>query len=424
MKVVHVLSNFLPDTAGGTEHYVLALCKGLDKLGVSSAVALPREHPEEDRWVDHLTVFSFNRDFSDKLAAWKADIVHFHEFSSGGRIGAEHVKKVRDLGMHAVVSPHVCGNSCFTGTMYQNNLTPCNGIMDRRICTACFQQTKRPGATTALISHVSEWLYQSGYSINAKGSRLGTALNSAAQIQQYQDRFREIVEYSHAVVGISSWYTDVLKRNFPAAQHIVHIPTGKIHMERGADSRPSVVGKLSIAFIGRITPIKGLHLLLEALSDYPSDAYILKIVGEAQPYDREYAETLKSTFSKHPSIVWLGGMPHTAAMQILANSDVLCLPSVVAEMSPLVIDEAHALGKSVLASDVPGSKEKIVVGENGWLFQRGNGVDLKYKINSLIDLHQQGAVGCSSVSSHSFDDTVQQYHQLYTKILNAHPVDC
>lgn len=424
MRIVHVLSNFFPTTTGGTEHYVLALSKGLAQLGVSSAVAVPSERNEEDRLVDHLTVFSFNRDFSDKLKRWKADIVHFHEFSSGGRIGDEHVKEVRDLGMHAVVSPHVCGNSCFTGTMYQNNRRPCSGIMDRRTCTFCFQQTKRPGATTALLSHVSEWVYQSGYTINAKGSRLGTAMNSAAQIQQYHDRFRKVVEYSHAVVGISSWYTDVLKRNFPDAQHIVYIPTGKMNMVKGADSHASVGGKLSIAFIGRITPIKGLHLLLEALSDFPSDAYVLKIVGEAQPYDREYDDTLKSTYSKHPNVFWLNGMSHKDAMKVLADSDVLCLPSVVAEMSPLVIDEAHALGKSVLASDVQGSKEKITEGENGWLFQRGNGADLKRKINSLIDLHQRGAVGCSSVSSHSFDDTVQQYHQLYTKILNAHPVDC
>lgn len=423
MKVVHVLTNFFPQSTGGTEHYVFALCKGLFSLGIDSVIALPGLDDEHDRQVFDLPVFYFNEQLSEKAHSYGADLVHFHEVASGGKITSLHFKQVRNSGMRIVVSPHVCGNTCFTGSMYKDDTHLCDGIMGRWKCTSCFHQTKRPGLSTIGLTLASEMVYQLGVEIKKRNGRLATVLNNARQIEQHHHEFRTIVNLSDAVVGISNWYTDVLKRNFPNAENIWHIPTGEMQHSI-MDVKVTHQKQLSLVFVGRITPAKGLHLLLDALSNFSNSQYTLKIIGGVQMCDQAYASRLKATYCSNENIEWLGVLNKEQTMQIVAASALLCLPSIVSEMSPLVIDEAHSVGVLVLASDVPGSKEKINEGENGYLFRRGDIQNLKAYLKMIFELGIQEKKKVIPVSSKPFYDTVQSYAELYRHILNENIDHC
>jgi glycosyltransferase involved in cell wall biosynthesis len=417
LKVVHVLSSFFPDTTGGTEHYVLALTKGLSLLGIDSAIALPGLDDAHDRQAEGLRVFLFKDRLAEKVHQWGASIVHFHEFASGGKISVAHLKSIRALGIRVVVTPHVSGNSCFVGSMYKNDKLLCEGVMDRWKCTSCFHQVKRPGTTTGLLTLLSELCYRLGIEFKKENGKIASGLNNARQIELHHQEFRSIVELSSLVVGISAWYTDVLKRNFPNASNIRYIPTGKMHPvkpNRGNSDRSF----LSIVFVGRITPIKGLHLLLEALSSFPQNTYALHVIGPTQSIDLSYVNQLIEKYADNKRIHWLNTLDANATMRRIADADLLCLPSLVAEMSPLVIDEAHAAGIPVVVSDVPGSREKILEGKNGFFFKRGDADDLKRVIDELMQMHKRGELHATELSSIAFEETVRQYHLMYTTVLN------
>ena len=66
----------------------------------------------------------------------------------------------------------------------------------------------------------------------------------------------------------------------------------------------------------------------------------------------------------------------------MADYDLLCVPSLSSEMSPLVIQEAFAAGIPVLASRGYGNIEQIRHGENGLVFNFNSADSLAIKTNN------------------------------------------
>ncbi len=81
----------------------------------------------------------------------------------------------------------------------------------------------------------------------------------------------------------------------------------------------------------------------------------------------------------------MGGFDNREVANIFREIDVLIVPSVWQENSPLVIQEAFASRTPVIASDIGGIPELIQDGGNGLLFQAGNINSLYEKIKSVID---------------------------------------
>lgn len=104
-------------------------------------------------------------------------------------------------------------------------------------------------------------------------------------------------------------------------------------------------------FIGWVIPGKGVTELVEAWTRLGAHDYRLSIIG---PGTDSYIDSLQCD----DSIEFLGEMGHSEAMEHLADSDFLVLPSHT-EGFPNVVLEAMALGKAVLATDVGAIPEMI-----------------------------------------------------------------
>ena len=151
-----------------------------------------------------------------------------------------------------------------------------------------------------------------------------------------------------------------------------------------------------ILFVGRIDPIKGLNLLLEAVSrlsnkhsDFRRNNRLLIIGGDlnirSHSSDREGAKILKVVRSKNMTgfTEFLGSRPHNRLPLYYSAADVIVLPSVY-ESFGLVILEAFACASCVLASAVGGLEYLVKDGRNGRLFKNGSINDLSSKLNGLI----------------------------------------
>ncbi|MEM8875341.1 MAG: glycosyltransferase family 4 protein, partial [Planctomycetota bacterium] len=107
---------------------------------------------------------------------------------------------------------------------------------------------------------------------------------------------------------------------------------------------------MRVGFLGRLDPVKRVHLLIESTRDLPG--VTLDIFGEGP--DRARLELLEH------------GRFHGMVErdQALATLDLLVLPS-LAEGMPMVLLEAMAAGVPVVAFDVPGCRDVVCDNVNG-----------------------------------------------------------
>ena len=126
---------------------------------------------------------------------------------------------------------------------------------------------------------------------------------------------------------------------------------------------------LLIGIVTRITPEKGIHLLIEATAKLKASPYIQLLVvgGPYFPKDAEYIDSLKVQAEKlgiADRVIFTGFLEDIQA--ILSLLDVVLLASTIPEACPRTIIEAMAAGVPVIATPLGGSKE-LVTPETGLL---------------------------------------------------------
>jgi glycosyltransferase involved in cell wall biosynthesis len=141
--------------------------------------------------------------------------------------------------------------------------------------------------------------------------------------------------------------------------------------------------KLRIAFIGTLAPHKGCHILIDAFKMLPDNSATLKIYGQLTDFP-DYVRELKALASMQKSIDFCGTFPNSKITQIFKDIDVLVIPSIWYENTPLVLHSAQAAQCPVVVSNLPGLTEVVQQDENGLLFITGNSVDLARQLHRLI----------------------------------------
>ena len=161
--------------------------------------------------------------------------------------------------------------------------------------------------------------------------------------------------------------------------------------------------------LGRVLPHKGIDVAINALPYMPKNTRLL-VVGEV--LNPEYFYYLKKIVHKHVAgkVTFLGGVAASELPAFYNLCDVFVQPSVyfdykgryhkVSELLGLSRLEAMACGKPVVVSKVGGLTEKIVNGENGYIFEPGNEKQLAcYVTQLLLDKNLQKKIGGNALST-------------------------
>lgn len=122
---------------------------------------------------------------------------------------------------------------------------------------------------------------------------------------------------------------------------------------------------IKFGFMGRIIPTKGIGVLLKAFKDLPNESlYIYGNISKTQ-----------MRFLQLPNVKFMGAYNNADINKVLNSIDVLIVPSIWLENSPLVIQEAFLSGVVVITSNIGGMNE--LIGKNeGFLFKAGDSNDL------------------------------------------------
>jgi glycosyltransferase involved in cell wall biosynthesis len=174
---------------------------------------------------------------------------------------------------------------------------------------------------------------------------------------------------------------------------------------------------LKFIFIGRITHIKGLKCVLEALIKIDKKI-VLHIYGQSTE-DSYYNECIEIISKSLHDIVLKGVFENCESVNILSSYDALIVPTVSSEMSALVIQEAFAAKTPVIASDLPGNSEHVIPKINGYLFKRNDSNNLAELLENIIDNPDElRSLKKTIVDPQSFKIITQKYLVEYRKLLN------
>lgn len=190
-----------------------------------------------------------------------------------------------------------------------------------------------------------------------------------------------------AVLAVSRFSATEL-RAAPNQTHIIH---GGVDPDRFAPDPTE--RRAGVLFVGRITPHKGIDVLLRAL---PGEA-TLTIAGseghDPDPPERHYPMLVRRLAASR-DVTFAGPVLEEELPKLYRRAAVVALPSVhrtifgrhhpIAELLGLVALEAMASGTPVVASRVGGLPEVVLDGETGFLVPPGDAAALRDRLSRLL----------------------------------------
>lgn len=133
-----------------------------------------------------------------------------------------------------------------------------------------------------------------------------------------------------------------------------------------------------ILFLGRFSPEKNCHLLIEAYKQL-ENTHVKLVLAGGSSYSDAYADTIRAEQNNYIRVLdWLSG---EALDELISNAMLFVLPSDIEGLSLSLLD-AMSAGVCVLTSDIPENLE--VTDGVGYSFQRGNVNDLTRMLSLLI----------------------------------------
>ena len=416
MRIVQVVNGLPPEYLGGTETYAAALAQELARQGHAVSVFTRREKARQPEYAVETTTVanveitrinntqregtsfadSYQNDtiaarFGQMLDRFQPDIVHFQHLVY---LSTTCVREAVQRQIPVVMTLHDYWLICQRGRFLKPDLSVCSGQTDAG-CAQCFHHLLDPkmsvlyGWLKPLLGQQS-WLRERAR--RWYGKRAGSQSVSLAARQQIQARMAHIRTLCESV-SLFLAPSRFLREQFvafgiPPEKILFHecgLQTDAIRLapktlapQKNRGKRPIVFG-----YIGVVDPVKGVHLLVEAFQTLPQ-AELRLYGGEAAyaPYPDE--KRFRSRLASSARIRCMGRYEQHELGRILAEVDVVVVPSIWYENAPLVIREAFLAHTPVITADFGGMREWVTDGVNGLLFEPRNIADLRQKMRRFI----------------------------------------
>jgi len=206
------------------------------------------------------------------------------------------------------------------------------------------------------------------------------------------------------------------------------IPNG-IDLEHFSPDVPPIQefrdGKLNIVFVGRLERRKGLDYLLRAYHqvkpEIPDSRLI--IVGPGTRLRKKYERWIKQHDVK--DVVFVGYTRYADLPRYYQTADIFCSPATGRESFGIVLVEAMAMGKPVVASSIDGYATVVTHGEDGLLVPPKDSDKLAQALLTLLkdtDLRQKmGEKGRLTAQNYSWEKIAKKVFDSYLTAISESP---
>jgi len=238
-----------------------------------------------------------------------------------------------------------------------------------------------------------------------------------------QTLLRPFLRRLQGKVAVSEAARECANRYCPGDYHL--IPNG-IDVERFSDEVSPITDfcddKLNILFVGRLEERKGIVHLLQAYEQVkgacPSSRLIVAGPRSANG-GRDFEQEVASKGVK--DVVFVGYVSEADLPRYYHTADIFCAPAIGKESFGIVLLEAMAAGKPIVASEITGYSQLVTPGEEGLLVPPKDKEALAQALISLLgdrSLRQRmGATGRKKVEQYSWKNVAQQTMDYYLQLL-------
>ncbi len=271
----------------------------------------------------------FPDEFRALLRELKPDVVHFHHYINVGLEAILHVKETLPA-CRITVTLHEYLAICYHyGQMVTKPaLTLCYGATPRK-CTKCFPE-RSP----------EDFFLRRRY------------------IERFFDLVDEFVSPSHFLADrYREW--GINPSRITVRENLVSIGASGA-MPSKPEHPPNA--PLRVGYFGQISKLKGIGVLLDAaqiLAEAKDYRVVFEIHGSDDGQPPEFQAEFRERINKAgKNVIYCGPYARERSVSMMAAVDVVLVPSIWWENSPLVILEAIAAGTPVVCSDIGGMLEK------------------------------------------------------------------
>jgi len=383
--VLYVAHNHMTIRPGGAEAYADELCQAVREAGEFEAIFVSRSGPPHSRDAGHtgtrlgladrnrlyhLYYFHtetsevealhraardkrlFTQDWRAFLQAVAPDIVHFH---GSALFGYDMIRETRRTLPHAgiVYTLHEFAAICHHGGQMVRTETHalCEAASPGR-CHDCYPQFSAP------TFFLRERFVKSAFELVDM---------FVAPSEQLRNRYVEWGMPPEKICG----------ENY-----------GRLPVEPRPDP-PDAGRRRRIGFFGRITPFKGVDVLLEAMQILEREEAGVRMTlwganldMESSAFQQRVGRLLHETAG---SVRFAGQYEQPELPGLMSSVDWVVVPSIWWENAPLVIDEAMTHRRPVICSGIGGMAEKVHDGVNGLHFRVRDPFSLAATIRRAVD---------------------------------------
>lgn len=220
-----------------------------------------------------------------------------------------------------------------------------------------------------------------------------------------------------ACIAVSPEMRDEMEAVLPGAASRTHIIPNGVDVPKHLP-QPDPTDPNLLLFVGRLCRLKGLFPLVEAMQKVPQHVHLV-MIGDGE--ERHALGQAIVEAGLHDRVLFTGSLPSEEVFEWLHRAWALVLPS-FHETQGIVLLEANACGKPVVASDLPGTRSVVQQGENGLLVQPGDVAHLAAAIRQVFadpDLaRQMGRKGRQiATENFSWEKIALETERLYGSLL-------
>jgi glycosyltransferase involved in cell wall biosynthesis len=458
MRILSVIHDFLPRHRAGSEIHADRLARGLAARGHSvwllAAEYDPARRQGQLSWREQeglpVVEMAVNWDFASFGESWAPrdigerleqlldaidpDVVQLHNLLN---LSLELPRLASDRGIPVAALLHdytlVCPSGGQRVRPAENHV--CSEIEPLR-CARCFAES--PFASQMAVARISRLAGGKGggrrlvapvaralrrvfprlaQQLASTASELSAPPIEAADVERRLDRVRRLFEEVDLFVAPSASLGEEFLR--------LGLPSSRLELSDygfpplGAVAPCRVGGPLRFGFVGTLAWHKGLHVLLEALRLLPPEGWELQVHGALDTFP-DYTARIGRLASGLP-VRFAGPFGEGKAAEILSGIDILVVPSLWPENSPLVIHEAFQAGRPVVGARSGGIADLVVDGVSGLLWSPPNSPSALAAILRRT-LEEQGLVDRLAVSLpavKTIEQDVDEWEGRFLRLLAA-----
>jgi glycosyltransferase involved in cell wall biosynthesis len=361
-----------------------------------------------------------NQEFGKYIAWLRPDVVHI---TSCYAFGAGIIEATHRAGIPVFLTFTDFWFLCPRHTLWRGDGTLCDGPRDAATCSACMSAAAPVGRTVQALlpaqiaGNVLRQLARVPAIARQRGFR-GYVGDTEARLTSLHRMF-DLIDVP---IAPSRFMIEMLGRNGYDASRIRYSPYGH-DLQWLSRLEPRVPdGCVRIGYLGQIDPLKGVDVLIDAFRQLgPEPPVKLCLYGNFAK-NPDYVAILRQRAAGDQRIHFVGSFERSQIAEVFSDLDVVVVPSVWYENTPIVISEAFAARKVVVATNLGGMSEAIQHDINGLLFERGDVAGLAAIIRrlatdtSLLDRLRRGIAPPRSIDA-EMNELLQAYDGAMTHVV-------